>query len=265
MLDAMQYITNEIKNQIPMELLYAGFTIDEPPEVINLSNLESKIIHKLIKKRVLVDANVIAGIEVLVPIKTLEPRFYEYGYTIYYVEPSLLMSKEMVSCLGITYIPPTAYPTYLNYSTNPVTNTGARVYDSYGSRGVITNAHTEIVARNTVLIYANYRALVDYAMRVVVENDSNFSNIQPRSFKALGTLCTLATKAYLYNKLLIPINSGYLSSGQELGKFQEVLDSYSDTHEQYDTYLREVWGKTAFMNDTTRYNRYLKSMIAPDI
>jgi hypothetical protein len=265
MLDTMQYITNEIKNQIPAELLYAGFTIDEPPEVVSMTNLESKIVTKLIKKRVLVDANVVAGIELLIPINTLEPKFYEYGYTIYYIDPTLVMSKEVISCLGITYLPPTAYPSYLNYSSNPVTNTGARVYDSYGSRGVITNAHTELVARNTVIIYANYRALISYAMRVVVENDSNFSNIQPRSYKSLGTLCTLATKAYLYNKLLIPINSGYLASGQELGKFQEVLESYSDAHEQYDTYLREVWSKTAFMNDTTRYNRYLKSMISPGV
>lgn len=265
MLSALQYLLNEIKQQIPYEILYAGFTIDEPQETINLTNLEDKIVTKLIKPRVLVDANVIAGIEMIIPVQSMEPRFYEYGYTIYYVPPQLVMNKEVISCLGIIYLPPVAYPSYLNYSDNPVVNSTARVFDSYGSRGVITNAHTELVARNTVLIYANYRALVNYAMRVVVENDENFSNIQPRSYKALGLLSVLAAKAYLYNKLIIPINSGYLASGQELGRFLDIIESYSEAQEQYHTYLQEVWSKVAFMNDTTRYNRYLKSMIAPDV
>ena len=265
MLDALQYVLKEIKYQIPNEILQVGFTIDEPPQSASLTSIEDKIIHKLIKKRVLMDANIIGGIEVLIPVQTLEPQFYDYGYTIYYVTPELVMSKEIVSCLGITYLPPTAYPSYLNYSTNPVLNAGARVFDSYGSRGVITNAHTEIVARNTILIYANYRAIVNYALRVVVENDDNFANIQPRSYRALGTLCVLAAKSYLYNKLIVPVNSGYLSFGQELGKFSDILDTYSDAEEQYHTFLQEVWGKVSFMNDTTRYNRHLKSLIAPDI
>jgi hypothetical protein len=74
-----------------------------------------------------------------------------------------------------------------------------------------------------------------------------------------------AVKAYLYNKLIVPINSGYLSGGQELGMFKSVLEGYSDAEENYQTYLKEIWGQVAFMNDTSRYSYFISSMLAPDL
>ena len=75
----------------------------------------------------------------------------------------------------------------------------------------------------------------------------------------------LATKAYLYNKLIIPINSGYLSGGQDLGVFKSLLEDFNTAEEEYQIYLREIWSPVAYMNDTTRHNRFISSMLAPDL
>lgn len=281
-MNALMYVLNEIHNRIPHELLNAGFTIDEQPELVNLTTLDEKILRKVIKKRVLLDANIVGGIETIIPLANIPPTFQDYYYTVYKIPPELTANKEIISALNLTYLPyntafglndPYAtsvhsvsnYPS-LNYGNfNPVIGVANRIGDAAAISGALTNAHIELVAYNTILIYSHARLLSNLGLRVILENDSNLNNIQPRSYKNLATLCVLAVKAYLYNKLYIAINSGMLSGGVELGRFSDVLDSYSDAEEQYDTFLREVWAKTAFMNDTTRYNRFLKSMIAPDL
>ena len=280
-MNAIDYAVNEVKNKIPYELLYAGMTYGEDPWVINLSSIEDKIVQKVIKKRVLLMCNVIGGIQTLIPLNQIYPTFYENLYTVYQIPSELTMNKEIVSALNLSYMPGTGYtgaqsnfsgngnisalsdPSF--YSSNPISNVTGRIGTAASMSGVLTNAHMEIVARNTIAVYANYRTLANFGIMVTLENDSNLGNMQPRSYNALGRLCELAVKAYIYNKLIVPVNSGYLSGGQELGVFKSVLESFSDAEENYQTYITEVWGKTMFFNDTTRTNKFIASMIAPDL
>ena len=272
-MNALLYSINEIQNQIPYELLSAGFIIDETPETINLTSLDDKILRKLLKKRVLIDANIVGGIETIIPLNNTQPSYFEYFYTVYNIPSELTMNKEIISALGLSYLPGNGYYSTMNNlggmtdlgSINPINNVANRIGNAAASSGVLTNAHLELIGYNTILVYANYRTLINFGVRVVLENETNLNNIQPRSYKNFSFMCVLATKAYLYNKLIIPVNSGYLVFGQDLGIFKSILESYSDAEEQYRTYIKEIWGATAYMNDTTRYNRLISSLISPDL
>ncbi len=284
-MNALIYAINEVKNIIPMELLVAGMTFDEQPNTVNLSTLDDKILRKVIKKRVMVDANVVGGTEMIVPLINLPPSYFEDYYTVYNIPPELVMNREIISALSITHLPMNGfynqmsgtlstpatggggnwYGVYPGVNGGALMNVGDRIGSSAAPTGILTNANIDLVAYNTILVYAHYRTLASFGVRVVVENDNNMNNLQPRSYKSFGMLCSLAVKAYLYHKLIIPINSGYLSGGQELGMFKSMLENYSSSEEDYETYLKEVWGKVAYMNDTTRFNRYLNSMFAPDL
>lgn len=280
-MNALDYAINEVKHKIPYEILHAGMTYGEDPHICNMSSIEDKVVQKVIRKRVLLMCNVIGGIQTMIPINQLHPSVQEQMYTIYQIPPELTMNKEVVSALSLSYLPGAGFmggtggytgignmyspiAPHLN-NTNPIVNVADRIGSAASTSGVLTNAHLEIVARNTVAVYANYRALMNFGMLVVLENDNNLNNIQPRSYQALGRLCELATKAYIYNKLLIPLNAGYLASGQDLGVFRSTIESYQSAEEDYQTYITEVWGKIMFMNDTTRHNRFISSMIAPDL
>jgi hypothetical protein len=280
-MNALDYAINEVKNKIPYELLYAGVTYGDDPQIVNLSSVEDKLLQKVIRKRVLLMCNVIGGIEILVPINQLYPSFYEKMYTVYQIPPELIMNKTIVSALHLSYVPGSGFMGNQGgysgvgsvyspggadmFSNNPLINAAGRIGSAAAMSGVLTNAHLEIVAHNTIAVYANYRSLTNFGILVVLENDSKLSNLQPRSYNALGRLCELATKAYIYNKLIVPVNSGYLSGGQDLGVFKSILESFSSAEEDYQTYIQEVWGKVMFLNDTTRTNRFLSSMIAPDL
>ena len=275
-MNALIYSINEIQQQIPFEILTAGFTIDDTAESINMTSLDDKILRKLLRKRVLIDTNIVGGIEAIIPLNSIPPSYYEYFYTVYNIPPELTMNKEIISALNITSMPGNGIFSGngsgqgnfggMNMSQgNALVNVANRIGNAAAPTGVLSNAHIEIVGYNTILIYANYRILMNYGLRVVLENDSNLNNIQPRSYKAFSLLCVLATKAYIYNKLIVALNSGYLSSGQDLGVFKSIIESYSDAEEQYRTYLNEKIGAILYMNDTTRHNRFIASMIAPDL
>lgn len=273
-MNALIYAINEINNTIPYEILYAGFTISETAESINMTSLDDKILRKLLRKRVLIDANIVGGIEAIIPLNSIPPSYYEQFYTVYNILPELTMNKEIISALNITMIPgnglftgngQATFDNFNNGQGNALTNVANRIGNAAAPSGVLSNAHIEIVGYNTILIYANYRTLMNSGLRVVLENESNLNNIQPRSYKAFSLLCVLAAKAYIYNKLIVAINSGYLSSGQDLGVFKSIIESYSDAEEQYRTYLTERIGAVLFLNDVVRTNRYIGSMISPDL
>lgn len=282
-MQALVYAINEIRHQIPEQLLHAGMMIDEQEQTAYLTSLDEKILRKVLKKRVLIDANIVGGVEMVIPLNGIQPSFHENFYTVYNIAPELTNNREIISALSLAFMPASGYFGQVgshfgstsgmsgtsvlsgHNSFNPVMGVADRIGNAASSTGVLSNAHLEIVAYNTILVYAHYRTLANFGIRVVVENDSNLNNLQPRSYKNFSRLCVLGVKAYLYNKLIIAINSGYLSGGQELGMFKSILENYASAEEEYATYLREVWASVAFMNDNTRHSRYLMGMLNPSL
>lgn len=280
-MNALLYTLNEIHSQIPAEILNVAMNIDESPQTINLSSLDEKILRKIIRKRVMTDANLVGGIETVIPVGQLNPRFSEDNYTVYFVPDELTMGKEIISVLGLTMMPisygagipasangfgaPIDIQNPYSVNFNPMMQLADRIGNAASPYGAIYNAHTEIVARNTILVYAHYRLLATFGIRAVLENDTQLNNLQPRSYKNFSMLATLAVKAYIYNKLIVLMNSGMLSGGQDLGVFRSIVENYATAEEEYRTFLNEVWSAVAYMNDTTRYNRFIGSMLPGDL
>lgn len=267
-MNAIEYAIHEIHSSIPYELLYGAFTIDEQDELKGVTSLDEKITRKLIKKRILLDANVVGGMEAIIPLNDIPPTHTNYYYTVYNIPNELTGNKEILSVMSLAMSPLNNfyYSGYGNAMTgNSIMNVADRIGNSQAPGLTYLNAHTEIIGYNSVLVQANFSFLRNVGMRVLLENDSNLNNIQPRSYKNLGILCTLGCKAYIYNKLIVPMNSGYLAAGQELGIYKTLVESFESANEDYNTYLREVWSATAYMNDTTRYNRFIASMLVPNL
>lgn len=256
-------------------------TYGDDMQLINLSSLDDKVLNKVIRPRVLLAANVVGGIEHVIPLSGIRPTFSEQFYTVYQIPPDLVMDKQIVSVLNLTHMPLSSYaqingiagglsPTVYGsgtgrFSQSAVVNVANRIGSAVNPAITMNTAHLELVSRNTVAVYAHFQTLGQFGLRVVLENDEHMNNIQPRSYQSFATLCVLATKAYIYNKMIVALNSGYLSGGQDLGTFKMIIDGYSEAQEQYQLYLTGTWGATAFMNDTRGYHDYLGSMFAPDL
>jgi hypothetical protein len=274
-MNALLYVLSELRFTIPNEVLHAAFTCDELPNLVNLTSLDEKITRKCIKARVLVDANIVRGIETVISLNTVTPNLAENYYTIYQIPPELVQNKEILSVLGLTYNTNQFYGGMAGANVMPggsgfqpynaLMGVASRIGNSAADASILSNTHLELVGYNTVVVHANYRMLANYGIRIVVENEQNLQNISPRSYKDLSYLCTLAVKSYIFNKLTIRINQGYLQGGQELGQFKNIIDSYEGAEELYREFLRNTWKTVSFMNDTTSMNRFVRGLISPGL
>ena len=119
----------------------------------------------------------------------------------------------------------------------------------------------ELIGPNTILVYDNIITIVNGTLKVMVENDKNLFNLSPRYYNEFYKLCLLATKAFIYNKLVIEADRGMIYNGHELGKFNDILDSYNNAAEEYEQLLDDKWGKIGFMMDRQNMSDFVRSMI----
>lgn len=275
-MNALTVALQEIQYAIPNELLFAAFTINDPPETNRTISLEEKIRTKCIKPRVLRDCNIVGGVELIVPLFNIVPSIYNDLYTVYNISAEYTNNREIISALSLVQMPfsqinyslsgivNTGYATNY-YGTNSLTSIGTRIGLAQEDTTFLTNVHLQLIGFNTVAVYANYASIAPYGIRCFIENENNLTNISPRSYKNFAQLCIKAVKSYIYSTLIIKVNTAYLQSGQELTVFKSILDSYESAEEEYNTYLREVWQAVSVMNDTMQYNRLLKTMIHPGL
>lgn len=267
---------DECKFVIPREILRVAFLDTQQSQNWRRQapiSLDEEIKNKVIRPRVFVDANLVGGDTVLVPLEGLTPTYMD-SYTLMYEIPAeLLSNRTIISALSISYQP---YAASYNSSglnmgavnpvgMNDVLSAAQRVMDSVSNVPPISNANVDLVGHNTIVIRDQIRVTNAYQLRCIVANEENLNNINPRSYLNFSNLCVLAVKSYIYNTLIIRIDQAYLQSGQELGSFKNYVESLSDAEQNYQTYLREIWAKTAFTNDTVNYDRFIKLQVNPGI
>lgn len=264
---------DHIKQTIPTEVLQVALRDDLHNWRKAPASLDTLIMEKVIKPRVMVDANLVGGTQAIIALDGLTPVRPDNFSVIYEVPLDRTSNREIMSVLSVGYLPfamsfgfggisqPIAAPS----SMNDLGATAQRVMDSASSIPMVSSAQVDLIGYNTVLIRDQQRMTATYTLRCMMSNDEKLNNIHPRSYLAFAELCELAVKAYIYNKLIIKIDQAFLSGGQELGAMKNYIEGLSDSQAMYRTHLREVWQATAYMNDRTSHERFIRLQISPGL
>lgn len=263
---------DHIKFSIPREVLRITFQEDMVNWRAAPESLDSQIMLKVIKPRVLVDANIVGGVQAVIPLNGLTPLYTDRYTVVYEIPMNLTNNRNIISILSVGYLPyggmfnsmaggGTVVPT----SMSDFGSAGMRVGDSHSAIPHVASASADLVGYNTVMIRDPSRITGTYQLRCMVSNDANMNNINPRSYLNFAELCLHAVQAYIYNTLIVKLDQAYLQGGQEMGSVKAYVESLADANENYMTYLREVWQKVAVMSDKVTHQRYLKTMISPAI
>ena len=104
-MNAIAYAINEIMHTIPYEVLHAAMTYREDQNLYGLTSLEEKIVNKVLRQRVLLSANVLGGIQHLIPISSVPPTYSDRLYTVYQIPNELTMDKEIISVQSLAFLP----------------------------------------------------------------------------------------------------------------------------------------------------------------
>lgn len=271
-LNILKKAAQDIIFSIPNEVLVRAFQDNIGWRSAPIS-LEELILIKVIRPKVLIDANIVGGDNMIISLEGINPTYIDNYTTIYNVPLEKTNYRTIISVLSLSYLPNMIHNNPMGVglgtvdinSVNDISMTGQRLLSSYANLPVISTANAEIVGTNSILIRNEIRASSGYLLKCVIANEENLNNISIRSSVQFSKLCELAVKAFIYNKLIIKIDMAALEAGQELGAIKTYVESLSDAKENYDTYLKEVWTKVAFMNDKPNFTRHVRSMVNPGL
>lgn len=272
-MSAVKYALNQLRHRIPNEVLREAFqrnrfdfrTAGAPV------SMDEVITVKVIRGRVFDDCDTVGGEHVLIPLFNVPVRRIDLNTTVYEIPSERLNHRSIMSVLSVHYYMYSIGLSAGNMDTgfyagvfpNDLISVGQRIMDAAGSVPATSNANAELVAHNTVLIRDINRVTSTYMLRCVIANDGDFNNLHPRSYQQFAKLVEYAVKAWIYNNLIVQIDNAYLSGGQELGVIKQIVEGYADAEENYQTYLKEVWTKVAYMNDKQRHRRLMAIQINP--
>lgn len=259
----------DVSFKIPREILIEVFA---PKTYIWRNqpiNYEEQIRNLVIRSRVMVDCDMVGGTEVFIPLWDVPSQVLATDrlVTVYNIPKSKTQGRTITSVLSLSYVngPSAAYMNTSN-AFDPCTVTdvniaGKAMVDALSSLPIPSSAKVQLIGENTVMVKDTVVASGVGLLRCILANDENFSHLQIRSIPYFSRLCELAVKSYIYNNYAITLDRGRVEGGFEIGKFKEIVDTYSDAEEMYQEYLLNTWQKVAFMNDRESFERFTKTMI----
>lgn len=254
----------DVRNRIPKEILDLTFQrkdyMGRPLPV----SVDTKVRELVIDARVMRDCNIVGGEQVLIKLDQVVPQWVEPPYSaVYNVPKALTNGKSITTALSIGYgnmaAAGTAYQAQFN--TSAMMDAANQVLQSHLSIPLVSTASVELIGDNVIFVRDTMSIPQTLWLRCVIENNEDLNNMGMRYALDFSKLVELATKAYIYNNMNIQLDLGQLHGGMNLGKIRDVVDSYADANEMYDTFMEEQWRKQVLMADHETNSRIMKMTV----
>lgn len=263
-MNAIQKALKDIRSNIPKAILEQTFLTQNISAFGGRHNFQPKSLDQRIREEVidgtvLPDCNLVGGSEVTIPIGSIQPEYVNSYNLVYRIPKHLTQQRSIIRVLHITF-GDGGIAGSINMGLqgrSAVLDKAQGVLQSRLPIPIVSTANIELIGENTVLVRENIAMPGNPYLRCVIESDSELNHLQTSAILLFGKMCVLSCKSYIYNTISISMDQAQLSGGMALGRFREVVDSYSDAQEQYETMFNERWRKAALMADPTQHNRHL--------
>lgn len=257
---------DEVTFRIPREILQVVF-IDPYQQYRDLpSDIKERIRFLVLQQRVLVDCNLIGGVEIRIPLDDIPSETVDGGYTtVFRIPKTKTNGRSIVSVFDVTYgdlyNTQAGYGTYSYGRTSPALSLAASVMEAQLRTPYVGSARVDLIGENVVMVQDSIILPQNLYLRCAIANDENLNNIKARSYPVFSRLVELAVKSYIYNNYAIKLDMGELRGGVQVGMFKTIVESYADAEQMYQEHLNEKWGKVAFMNDQESMHRWTSLLV----
>jgi hypothetical protein len=260
---------NNVRQIIPYEVLQVAFYDQYNQNVRTPLSLDALIRAEVIAPRVQVDCNLVGGTQTTIPLINTNMEYIDPFNLVVNVPKEVTNGRSIIYPLNIQLM------NYNNqYSQNsafgqnnnsPLLQAGKAVMNSNLPTPNVTSAAVRLIGENTVLVNGggfNALLLQTAGLLCMLENEAEMSNIKPTSAHNFFRLVELATKAYIYRKMIIRMDQGVLQGGFNIGALKDVISGYSDAEQMYQDYLHDTWRRVALHNDPESKFRHLRMISA---
>lgn len=263
-MNAIDHALKTINQQIPKEILQIAFLSQINYRTNIPVTTDSRIKDLVIYQQVMQDINIIGGTHITVPLTGLPIEMIEGNAFVVRIPKSRTQGRSIVSALSVAY-GGTAYGDQMVANGLAVRSPDAlaasqQMLNSIASIPHVSDAQVMLMADNVVMVQGMGLTTSGLYLRCEVENDSNLSNLKRRSYFAFSKLCLLATKSYIYTSTVIPMDVGFYQGGMNMGKMQDIIESYESAQEEYEEFLLTKWAKVSKLNDNENAERLVRLM-----
>ena len=262
---ALTLIMTQIYAEIPIQILEAAFLKEDQPT----TSLDERIIHEVIRKRVLLDANLVATRMCRIPLcdawvvptsygNNVGATTYLYNCTYIQIPPEAREFRNIASVIRLTgYINQQGVGALGSIAGwlpggNTVSSMASAVVGSHTLAGAAYFPLPILQDNNLIRITGVYpNSVMNYwLLECTLENDEEFTNVGQNMEAYLKKLGLAATKQYIHTNLVIPIGETQVVGGMDIGVFKEKVESYANAGEEYDHYLDLLRGAQVFDPNT---------------
>lgn len=257
-MNAIDYVLNEIRLKVPKAIRhYAFITLNPQTHYVTVSE-DSVIRHRVLDNKVLIDCNLLGGEEVIIPFENVPFKEMDNGKVLYRIPKDNLQGRRIMSALSVS-TGDHRLDTYSNsyYPTSTLLDSIGKLLDSHISNGGMTTNRVKLIGENIILLEDRLTFNQLY-LRCVLSNDRGLSNFSPRAYPNLAHASVLACKAIIYNDTILEIDASQLMAGVSIGRFKEVIDSYSECDTLYDEYIKTTFTKVLMQQDKEAHSRHLR-------
>lgn len=249
----MTYVMSHIYANIPKYILERAF---EPKKFH--TTIDARIMEEVIYGRIRLDTNLIAGkrttIQLLndwvyhrdMPVSdSLTGTAYQASY--YRIPPQAREGRNIgsVEALDDYYISSLPLNNQLLGAVSNVGNTitglASAAVTSRTLKDVPLMPMATLNGQNIIRIYPDTFS-DGLLLNCWLEYDAEFTNANQDVIYHLRELCLNAVKTWIWNKLVIEIDSAEIQAGSELGVFKEIVSEYKDAANEYHRLLMNVRG-----------------------
>lgn len=265
----------EIKQEIPKPVLEVAFLKRIGRNSKYAGGLDWEIKNKVIDARVWVDLNFMGGETVKIPINANSVEFLENYDTrcIIRVPKRMLGGRDISQVIAYDYYYQTGVPlsnnawqsNTFNLATSgnsPVMQVAQKILRSAAPAPITSSANVELIGDNVILLSDYMGRISSGAVVCRLTNDKELSKWNSAAIFQLSQFAIMATKAWIYANTIVDMDQGYLYSGAEIGRIQQIIDGYADANTNYTEYREAVMQAVNFTTDAARHQTFLRSLIA---
>lgn len=247
MSNAIQVALMRIKHNIPPQILQIAFKAKQQYMWNNLST-DQEIISKVINSRVRTDCNLLGGktIQVSLTSDMLEdvPRTASQvnsgtgPYSLYRIPPDRRDNCDITEVHRVMHpLPNAGGPSVMSSRGGTICDFRHELELSHTGGGIAPTPTAERLTGDLIRLHPGYYTYIDWLLVCRVAYDKNMNSLNMSSIDSFADLCTLATKMYIYNNLIIQLDRGYVEFGMDIVAVRQVIEPWSDLN---DTYTEKV-------------------------
>lgn len=262
----MMYVLSHITNNIPVQLLELAFK----PRQYN-TTIENRIIGQVVEGPVLLDTNLVGGKarEIILQSSWQMNLTHVQSFGImgagmeasyYQVPPEAREGRNISSVLGVASFAGGTYDgfgvgyQFTNQRGNNASSLAREMLNTYTYANTPAMPRVTLEGTNILKFYPG--VLTDgVAIRVMLEYDAEFLNLNPSGIKALQALCLCATKRFIVKELIVPVDETEVVAGMEIGIIKSLIQDYANDAKEYDELLVKLKG--AMHYDAATMNRLM--------